>query len=606
MLRRPDIIRIIIPVVLSIFFVIMGLDVCRGDDNATISLNNWPVVSEWVRELSLVPADPLHSLPAAFDLRTEHRALPAAHDHPCASCWASAGTYMVESLLMPGQETDLSETDMQMTMNEECSGGGSLSTITNYLTTWNGPVTEDDYQDLVVAQGKKAPIQAHVQQVRILPARRSPNDNLWIKSAIYHYGPVYAEVSKYGIGHDNPNCPNCYYMPKRSPQHAVALVGWDDNIPREWFSHTFYDEEYTPPGDGAFIARGNEGFCYYISYYDGTVGYDITGFLSMESTDNYRRIYQHDPLGTLSWLELLDIPGGYEVPNQLPTVYGGNVFIAQEDEILSAVGFKVEDHLTVSEHPDTTVHVSVYLDPDSGPVNTSGPVSSFTTVVYMDGYYTVPLPQEIPLSAGQRFSVVLHYGTNLPIETKTLTHHFAVSPGESFISKDGTQWFDITDVPKSGDVFGNLDIKAYTRKLVLPAFVSNLSWSTDWDFVSHLSLMPWHPGFTLGKAPEVESTEPLNNETVTDGVVLKVHFKDQIKPGPGLADVVLASDDETRLVFVFIEGDTLLIPPGGPLTAHETGGKKWTVKIPADAVTDIYGNSMEQDYSWSFVVMAVN
>ena len=51
--------------------------------------------------------------------------------------------------------------------------------------------------------------------------------------------------------------------------HAVAIVGWDDNYSRTNFGNA-------PPGDGAWIIKnswGNysgEGGYYYVSYYDAT------------------------------------------------------------------------------------------------------------------------------------------------------------------------------------------------------------------------------------------------------------------------------------------------------------------------------------------------
>src|SRR5664279_3270505 len=117
-----------------------------------------------------------------------------------------------------------------------------------------------------------------------------------------------------------------YYDGLASANHAIAIVGWDDSFDRNSFSKV-------PPGDGAFIIKnswgtgwGDRGY-FYISYYDSKIGKDNAVFLA-ETTNNYKSIYQYDPLG---WIESI----GYDNP----TGWCANVFTSKSDETLKAVSF---------------------------------------------------------------------------------------------------------------------------------------------------------------------------------------------------------------------------------------------------------------------------
>ncbi|WP_425425706.1 lectin like domain-containing protein [Thioflavicoccus mobilis] len=71
------------------------------------------------------------------------------------------------------------------------------------------------------------------------------------------------------------------------------------------------------------------------------------------------------------------------------------------------------------------------------------------------GYYNVEHPATIPLAANQQFAVLLRgYRSSSTVNAIHLrvgmTPHndeMSVSEGESFVSRDGWSWFDMTRVP---------------------------------------------------------------------------------------------------------------------------------------------------------------
>ena len=142
----------------------------------------------------------------------------------------------------------------------------------SYLLGWYGPVfeEEDPYDEV----GKLSPFLTsgldaiHVQDVIYIPGR-TMDDIPNLKAAIMKYGAIGgAYLSDSGTkGYYNVKTAAHYVDKYITASHAISIVGWDDNYPKENFT-------ITPPGDGAWIIKnswstnfGDNGYMY-ISYYD--------------------------------------------------------------------------------------------------------------------------------------------------------------------------------------------------------------------------------------------------------------------------------------------------------------------------------------------------
>ena len=89
--------------------------------------------------------------------------------------------------------------------------------------------------------------------------------------------------------------------------------------------------------------------------------------------------------------------------------------------------------------------------------------------------------------------------------------------------------------------------------------------------------------------------------------VIIVTFDKAIKTGPGINNISVNSSElpsETKMTYNSVSGNQLLIVPNSPINIplSEPEGIPWQVHLPNDAVTDLSGNPLDQDYSWSFTM----
>lgn len=384
--------------------------------------------------------------PARYDLRELDLVTPVKDQDGYPTCWIFAAFTSLESCLLPDEHVDFSEWHMAVThgFDYAIEDAGNSRMTTAYLIRWGGPVREADVPYASSTNlGPHYPLVKHVQQVIFLPEREGPLDNNTVKYFIMNYGPVDFAFMWQREGFSDAT--NSFYMPDNNGQnHRLAIVGWDDNYPASRFL-------YRPPGNGAFIARnswgtgwGESGYCY-MSYYDGSFQ-RFKSFNNAEDPNNYGTIYQYDPLGqTHTW-------GTIES-------WGANVFTAENKDPLEAVGFY---------STDANMNYEIYLYKNiTGNNPTNGTLTAAKTGGFTyPGYHTVKLDNQVPLTNGETFSVVVkfinsNFRHSVPIETPILGHSSAAAanPGESYISEDGILWEDLTHVEPNT----NVCIKAYAQ-----------------------------------------------------------------------------------------------------------------------------------------------
>jgi len=419
------------------------------------------------------------SLPSSYDLRNYGRVSPVKDQLRCGDCWAFAAYGSMESVLLTDESWNFSENNLNNLSGFDfgvCRGGnGNMSTA--YLARWAGPIKASADPDPTSCSSTNTcyntspsnlPAQKHVQGVYFIAARANSTDNSNLKAAIMTYGGVDTTISANELGGDNPYwnsdnnayyydgtavCQNSYGDAVECPvDHAITLVGWDDEYPASKFSTA-------PPGNGAFLIKnswgtyfGDSGY-FWISYYDVELA---TGesyvFVDNASTTNYTTEYQYDPLGYVG-------AEGYETT----TAWAANVFTASANGQLSAVA-------TYALSNNTSYKVEIYTNATSGP--TSGSLASTASgTISLAGYNTITLPSPATLTKGQKFSVVIKlttpgYDYPIPVEYaySGYSSKATASAGQSYISYDGSTWQDTTTV----DSTMNVSLKAFSNASTAP------------------------------------------------------------------------------------------------------------------------------------------
>ena len=316
---------------------------------------------------------------------------------------------------------------------------------------------------------RSAPTAALFRDLHILPAPAATDEDGnyrfnqegidAIKKELYQGHGVCVALNAMNPGY-NGKSRSSYYSGDEEPNHAVVVVGYDDDYPKEKFTGTKSGGEEiegsTPPDDGALILKNSWGLSafdgdiddgyVYISYYD----HSLLAALSLQFDNNKKakhteRSYDQYDLMMTKW---------YGTTDREDETKMANVFEADEAEKLYQIEYR-------TSYPDAEVSYEIYKDnekddPASGKLLEKG-VHSHPYA----GSHVIDLNQEYPLKEGERYSIVLTmkrgdvytevfpYGTELNTETvSNLAMKGIVNQGESFLFTDG-KWNDMTGMEDS-------------------------------------------------------------------------------------------------------------------------------------------------------------
>lgn len=407
-----------------------------------------------------------------FNLADSGKVLGVRDQAASDDCWAFASLASLESnLLMNNINTgflstahlelmtqDSLYTPSFITFNRDFNSGGRMEFTTAYVLNYWGPVKESDMpfetvlnlidNNTTVNQSdvtnKKAMVD--VDDVFYLSNSQgicSNNTINTIKEYIVNYGALATSVY---FNNAYVNGKYYYYNGSELSNHAVAIVGWDDNV-----EVTSFNNRATRKG--AWIVKNSygtsvgDGGYYYISYDDVNICTDAAGFYNA-SLDMSDEAYYYDDLGVNTILES---------PNNVN--YLANYFTKKTsgEEIIDKVTFA-----TAIAGLDYTVY---YADNINGNLENWQELASGTTNHV--GYMSVDIDKDIKVS--DSYGIIVKFETddtiddNFYVAIEGLTEDnfyssYEITNNVSRISFDGKDWMAL-----EMDLGGDLGINVATQ-----------------------------------------------------------------------------------------------------------------------------------------------
>ncbi|MCD8330593.1 MAG: Ig-like domain-containing protein, partial [Lachnospiraceae bacterium] len=369
-----------------------------------------------------------------------------------------------------------------------------------------------------------------------------------------------------------------YQSSETSTNHAVNIVGWDDNYSKGNFNTT-------PATDGAWLIKnnwgsdwGDEGY-FWISYEDlSLTGTNAFGFVyEFEAADNYDYNYQYD--GSYGY-HRYSVASGSAVANVFTV--SGSSYEKLRAVSLACYSTDITYSLQIYRNPDAD-------DPESGTAMLDTPQTG--TISYT-GYVTIPLEQtDVVFAKGDTFSVVFTLKSSDGAAVQVFMDESYTNggwikfvndteTGQSFVEKSGS-WKDL-GATSSGVSLGKdgqtIRIKAFTD-------------STSAVPVKKVTLSKTSLSLTVGKTSTLKAAHTpartTDSETVTwsssDTSVATVSSAGKVTAkGVGTAKITakIGSKKATCTVTVSLAAPTLK-------TAVATGYK--TIKVTWKSVTGASG-----------------
>ncbi len=302
-----------------------------------------PVGSERLNAYTQLSEVKAGALPSSYSSRDLGHTTPV-RQQTANICWAYGSLACLETLLLKNGETveHFSPEHMNVWGSVEDSGlgwqrddlnsdGGYSYIPMGYLTSWSGPLLDDQLPYGSVSgtastppYDKTAYIDANakysagygVTGIKYI-TRETPIET--VKSYIMDYGSVMANFNADTVNYLNKSsdgfyCSDGSLASSELYGHAVSIVGWNDNYPKENFSTSYSGD--TPENNGAWLIKNSwgdrvnsNGGYFWISYEDQWLFHEIFGpsfaISDFEKLDSSKDIYQNEVDGATAQFSYL-------------------------------------------------------------------------------------------------------------------------------------------------------------------------------------------------------------------------------------------------------------------------------------------------------------
>ncbi len=382
-----------------------------------------------IQAQAFYPSQNLYQKNDSTSYYISNKNLKSKNQYVSGPCWAFANMATLETFLNKKgllNNGSLSEKHLLSWANQgsfdfgwnvPIENGGSCQIANAYFTAGCGPVLERDcvYNTFNTQYNK---IYASIMPKYLVKGIKKVENNIRsIKEDIVKYGAVTA-----------------IYPVTEKLNHAISIVGWDDNTNSWIIKDSAKFPNYTElPYNKSLI------HCYCIT--DASI------------INKDQKIYQHDKYG---------VCGYYNCDSR---IIAANVFNFDGNETL--------DSIMIYSHSINS-RFSLYLAPVSENGIPSNQINAwknlYSGTVPYEGYSTFSLINKVPLKQG-KYAIIVHMEKTSPFEslslgcqkpTKNLNLNKDDKLGKSFIFR-GDSFFDINS-PNLGDNMCSFSIKAITNK----------------------------------------------------------------------------------------------------------------------------------------------
>ena len=460
-------------------------------------------------------------------------------------CWAFSSLSSLETNLairrynsgLQAKEYDFSERHMEYAtssifangqtnengFNRNVGSGGTFYISTAYLTNGTGAISEEEMpfennEDLInLSEIENKTVSSQVYDTIDFPAYSQSEDTTQIeeqiKEHVKNYGAVNAGIHGASLLSDYYNNETgaiyCDDEQECPINHAVAIIGWDDNydvnnfnedhrpknngawiIKNSWGAELDYDllelktiyfnayketfEEnnitepslikdefiealgYTIENGRAHMKVGKDGFMY-ISYEDVNIYKQLNGIIKSSDTVDYENIYQYNNYGVVGM-----------IPIESSKVYLANVFDKKTSgkEYITQVGINATENYTCKVYVNPNGDSKEFEDMQEVQLK-AGDSETFGT-----GYHTLEFLNPVEIKSDKYVVMVEIEGTQdnvtIGIECKipgTIYSNVKVENNKTFVTAEGYDyWLDLSKLDKGNPLNPKADstIKAFT------------------------------------------------------------------------------------------------------------------------------------------------
>lgn len=550
--------------------------------NATEGLNNYGIDADDIYIPDL-PSDtePCISTESAYDPRDMGYVTPVKNQRNQGTCSVFASLAMMEqkAYMETGVKNSYSEEAAKFLTSEELriynninsvygfysyglTDGRNIETNIQYLTNRNNPIIANNTVSWVAPNYESDVAYTYNSNNSTYLSNHSWPDKInssytnayasdmhyisidEIKENIRDNGAVYITI---GYNGDYVNYTNSekalYNSASTALNHAVAVVGWDDNYSKDNFTSS-----HRPPQNGAWLVKNSWGYSQndngyiWVSYYD--LPLNESGFASAitdiakVSKNEYMLSYDYTPM----------------TKKTSETVTNNNYFIANVYDLsdyYSDYRYINKVMFYASNIGDT---YDIYVVPaDNGIPNVSELNNSFAQgIITHEGYTTVVFDDYYSLSSSfSKYAIVVKFTTyndiiNISKERSYYGKYQGVAnKGESFYYSNNA-WIDICGNNNISTAYGNYCIRPTILRANPVTYDSELSEYTKNNFGDSLSVSMILNGNQLYSVKE------------SDGTVLyeDIHYNRNGSQITFKRDYINGLDvnDDTKIVFEFTDG----------------------------------------------------